>query len=290
MPAGGRPTVRSRRLGAALKRYRLGAKLDQPQAAEVLGVHQARVSRIESGHVTARIPEIRVLLGAYGIDDPKVGAKLETLAKNANRRGWWLEHAAHLRSDYLDHISLEDDATFIREWQPSLIPGLLQVPAYAEAIITSSHVFIDPDKVTKLVEVKEDRQAKIEEREGAANYAAIIWEPVIIHSIVKPEIHQEQLAHMLEVGKRQNVTLQVLPVSAGAKAGMPSAFSCFSFDAEPIVEAVTLDNLRGSSILEAAEDLTAYSLAFDQLRSAALAPDESSRLIRRVLRNSKEEK
>lgn len=290
MPAGGRPTVRSRRLGSALKRYRLAAKLDQPQAAEVLGVHQTRVSRIEGGHVTARIVEIRALLSAYGVDDPNVSIKLEALSKKSNHRGWWLEHAAHLRADYLDHISLEDDATFIREWQPALIPGLLQVPAYAEAVITSAPSFIDPDKVSKLVKVREDRQAKIDEREGAANYAAIIWEPVITHAVVKPETHQEQLTHMLEVGKRQNVTLQVLPVSAGVKAGMPSAFSCFSFDTEPMVEAVTLDNLRGSSILEGAEDLAAYSIAFDQLRSSALGPDESAQLIRRILRSSKEQK
>ncbi|MGW3568246.1 helix-turn-helix domain-containing protein [Streptomyces sp. NPDC000941] len=289
MPAGGRPTVRSRRLGAALKRYRQSAKLDQPQAAEVLGVHQTRVSRIESGHVTARIIEIRALLSAYDVDDPRVRIKLETLAKNANRRGWWLEHAAHLRQDLLDHISLEDDATHIREWQPALIPGLLQVPAYAEAVITSNADFIDPDKVPKLVEVRGDRQARIDEKGGAANYTAIIWEPVIIHPIVKVEIHQEQLAHVLEVSKRQNVTLQVLPISAGVKATMPSAFSCFSFDAEPTVEAVTLDNLRGSSILEGTEDLTAYTLAFDQLRSAALAPEASAKLIRGVLRRSKEE-
>lgn len=281
--------MRSRRLGAALKRYRQGAKLDQPQAAEVLGVHQTRISRIESGHVTARIIEIRALLSAYGVDDPKVRTKLETLAKNANRRGWWLEHAAHLRQDYLDHISLEDDATHIREWQPALIPGLLQIPGYAEAVIDSAADFVDPGKVPKLVKVRQDRQARIEETEDAAHYTAIIWEPVIAHPAVRVDIYQEQLAHILEVGKRRNVTLQVLPISAGVKATMPSAFSCFSFDAEPTVEAVTLDNLRGSSILEGAEDLAAYSLAFDQLRSAALAPEASARLIRGVLRRSKEE-
>lgn len=290
MPAGGRPTVRSRRLGSALKRYRLAAKLDQQQAAEVIVSSATKISRIESGHVTARVVDIRLLLDAYGVTDGDLRLRLENLSKKSNHRGWWLEHAAHLRADYLDHISLEDDATFIREWQPALVPGLLQVAAYAEAVITSAPSFIDPDKVSKLVKVREDRQVKIDEREGAANYTAIIWEPVITHSVVKPEIHQEQLTHMLTVGRRQNVTLQVLPISAGVKAGMPSAFSCFSFDTEPIVEAVTLDNLRGSSILEGAEDLAAYSIAFDQLRSSALGPDESAQLIRRILRSSKEQK
>ncbi|MEW2519871.1 helix-turn-helix domain-containing protein [Actinacidiphila alni] len=288
MPAGGRPTVRSRRLGTTLRRYRQVAGLDQPQAAEIIASSQTRVSRIESGHVTARPLEIRAMLKAYGVEDPEVRPRLEDLAKSANRRGWWLEHAAHLRADYLDHISLEDDATYIREWQPTLIPGLLQVPGYAEAVITSGPGFIDPAKMPQLVKVRIDRQEKIAEREGSADYTAIIWEPAIIHPIVKPEVHQQQLTHILEVSRRQNVTLQVLPLAVGVTATMPSAFSCFSFEAEPVVEAVTLDNLRGSSILEGAEDLTAYTVAFDQLRSAAMSPEVSRRVIRDAIQTSKD--
>ncbi|MFI1731429.1 helix-turn-helix domain-containing protein [Streptomyces acidicola] len=287
MPAGGRPTVRSRRLGAALKRYRQAAKLDQPQAAEIIAAHQTRVSRIESGHVIARPIEIRTLLKAYGVDDAEVRAKLENLAKHSKKRGWWLEHAAHLRPDYLDHIALEDDATYIREWQPGLVPGLLQTLTYAEAVISAGPDYIAPEVIAQLVKVRKARQAKVEE--GGASYTTILWEAVIAHSLVSVEIHREQLAAILEVAKRKNVTVQVLPFSAGALAASTSAFSSFSFDAEPTVEAVTMENLRGTSVLEAPEDLAAYGNAFDLLRSAALAPDASIKLIRDTLRSTKED-
>jgi transcriptional regulator with XRE-family HTH domain len=287
MPAGGRPTVRSRRLGSALRNYRQAAKLDQPQAAEVIASSQARISRVESGHATPRVIEVRLLLDAYDIKDQEVRDKLEDLAKHSKNRGWWLEHAAHLRPDYLDHISLEDDATHIRAWAQALVPGLLQTPAYSESVITSGPSYVDPDRVEQLVNVRQARQAKIEE--GGAAYTAIIWEPVIIHPLVRAEVHREQLVHILEVGKRKNVTIQVLPFSAGTLAGEISAFASFSFDSEPIVEAVTLDNLRGTSILEAPEDLAAYTLAFDQLRSAALSPDASAQLFRRALQRSKDD-
>ncbi|MFI1331118.1 DUF5753 domain-containing protein [Streptomyces sp. NPDC020845] len=122
-----------------------------------------------------------------------------------------------------------------------------------------------------------------------ACYAAIIWEPVVTHPLVPRDIHFEQLKRLLEVGKRQNASIQVLPLSAGLKAGMTYPFSSFSFDRQPNVEAVAIDNLRGASILEGAEDLAAYTRAFDQLRSAALAPDASARVIRRTLRSSKED-
>ncbi|MEU3278471.1 helix-turn-helix domain-containing protein [Streptomyces antibioticus] len=287
MPAGGRPTVRSRRLGTALKQYRHAAQLDQPQAAEIIAASQARVSRLESGHVTARVIEVRLLLDAYGVTDPEVRAKLEELAKHSRNRGWWLEHAAHLRPDYVDHIALEDDATYIREWQPVLVPGLLQTPAYAAAITEGSPNYIAPDRVAQLLKVREGRQSKIEE--GGATYSAILWESVIAHPLVSAEVHREQLAALLEIARRKNVTVQVLPYSTGVLGAVTSAFSTFSFDAEPVVEAVALENLRGTSVLEGSEDLTAYANMYDLLRSSALAPDTSVQLIRGVLRSLKDD-
>ncbi|GAA1187986.1 helix-turn-helix transcriptional regulator [Streptomyces hebeiensis] len=287
MPNGGKPTVRSRRLGSALRRYRHAAQMDQEAAAEAIAASAAKISRMESGHVSCRVIDVRLLMAAYGETDRAKVARLEELAKTSNRRGWWLEHAAHLRPDYLDHISLEDDATYIREWQPVMFPGLLQTSAYAEAAIAAGLSYVAPERIEKLIKVREARQAKIDE--GGAIYTAIIWEPVIRHSLVDMDIHRQQLTRTLEVGERKNVTVQVLPFAAGAKAGMTSAFASFSFGSEPTVEAVTLDNLRGTSILEAPDDLTAYANAFDQLRSAALAPEASARLIREVLRSSKED-
>ncbi|MFH9826898.1 helix-turn-helix domain-containing protein [Streptomyces bobili] len=287
MPAGGRPTVRSRRLGTALRQYRQAAKLDQPQAAEVIASSQARISRVESGHATPRVIEVRLLLDAYGVTDSEVRAKLEDLAKNSKNRGWWLEHAEHLRADYVDHIALEDDATFIREWQPIMAPGLLQTPAYAQAVIAASPHYIEPERAAQLVKVRMGRQAKIEE--GGASYTAILWEAVLTQPLVSLEIHREQLSAILEVGNRKNVTVQVLPVSAGVLAGYSCAFYSFSFDDEPTVEAVAMDNLRGTSVLEGAEDLAAYANAFDLLRSSALTPDASAKLIRGILRSLKED-
>ncbi|WP_367669070.1 DUF5753 domain-containing protein [Streptomyces sp. DT2A-34] len=135
--------------------------------------------------------------------------------------------------------------------------------------------------------VRESRQAKIEE--GGATYSAILWESVIAHPLVSVEIHREQLAAILEVGKRKNVTVRVLPYSAGVLGAVTSDFSAFSFDSEPVVEAVSLENLRGASVLENPEDLTAYANMYDLLRSSALAPEASAKLIRGILRSLKED-
>lgn len=135
--------------------------------------------------------------------------------------------------------------------------------------------------------VREGRQTKIQE--GGTPYTAILGEMVVAQPLVSVDIHREQLAAILEVAQRKNVTVQVLPFSAGALAATTAGFSSFSFDSEPTVDAVAIENLRGTSVLEAPEDLAAYGNMFDVLRSAALAPDASVKLIRNILRSIKED-
>ncbi|MEV4972783.1 helix-turn-helix domain-containing protein [Streptomyces scopuliridis] len=286
MPAGGKPTVRSRRFGRRMQRHRVDAGFDQSQAAAFIHGSRSKISRMEDGITTAKPAEVLLLLDRYGITDETERSHLVWLAKNSSHRGWWLNFP-ELSEGYRNHISLEDDATFIREWQTVLVPGLLQTAAYAERTSTLGPNRLPPNVVAQFVKVREERQAKIEE--GGTSYAAIVWEPVVTLSLVPDDVHREQLEHLLKAGKQGNVSLQVLPLSAGVKAGITYPFSSFSFDSQPTVEAVAIDNLRGASILEATDDLTAYARAFDQLRSDALSPDASARLIRRVLRSSKEE-
>ncbi|MFD7332275.1 helix-turn-helix domain-containing protein [Streptomyces sp. NPDC059872] len=286
MPAGGKPTVRSRRFGRRMQRHRVDAGFDQAQAAAFIHGSRSKISRMEDGITTAKPAEVLLLLDRYGVTDERERGHLVWLAKNSSHRGWWLNYP-ELSEGYRNHISLEDDATFIREWQTVLVPGLLQTTAYAERTSTLGPNQFSPDVVAQFVKVREGRQAKIEE--DGTSYAAIVWEPVVALPLVPDDVHREQLEHLLTAGKRGNVSLQVLPLSAGVKAGITYPFSSFSFDSQPTVEAVAIDNLRGASILEATDDLTAYARAFDQLRSDALSPDASARLIRRVLRSSKDE-
>ena len=286
MPAGGKPTVRSRRFGRRMQRHRLKAGFDQEQAAAFIYGSRSKISRMEDGITTAKPAEVLLLLDRYGVTDEKERDHLVWLAKNSNHRGWWLNFP-ELSDGYRNHISLEDDATSIREWQTVLVPGLLQTAGYAECASMAGPDYVSPESVARLVKVREERQAKISE--GGTRYAAVIWEPVVINQLVPDDVYVDQLEHLLKVGKRQNVTLQILPLSAGVRAGMTYPFSSFSFDSQPTVEAVAIDNLRGASILEGSDDLAAYTRAFDQLRSAALTPDASAQLIRRALRTSKED-
>ncbi|GFE14956.1 transcriptional regulator [Streptomyces glebosus] len=281
MPAGGKATVRSRRLGTALKRHREAAGLDQADGAEAILKSVSKISRLESGQTSASALEVRTLLDRYGVEDAGERARLLEWARKSNERGWWIDYQETVRPGYADHITLENDATYIRSWSPTRIPGLLQTPDYTEAVITIGPKFIPPDRVVELVKLRQERQRRI--AEGNTHFTAIIWEPAVTALTCERHVRTGQLTYLLEVSQRQNVTLQLLPITESLIAGMSGAFVAFSFGVEANVEAVTLENPANTNVVEAPEDLALYVNVFDQLRSAALSPDESAERIRQIL-------
>lgn len=281
MPAGGRPTVRSRRLGSALKRHRESAGLDQAAAAQSIMRSVTKVSRLESGQTSASALEVRTLLDCYGVDDQGERSRLEKWARSSNERGWWLDYQETVRPEYADHITLESDSTYIRSWEPALIPGLLQTAEYAESVIMSGPRFIAPERVAQLVKVRQERQRRIES--GESHFAAIIWEPALTSLTHDANVCVGQLLRLLDAGQRHNVTIQILPEWASRAAGMYGAFAAFSFGVEPNVEAVAVENIANTTVVEAPEDLALYANVFDRLRSVAMSPEESAERIRELL-------
>jgi transcriptional regulator with XRE-family HTH domain len=286
MPAGGRPTVRSRRLGGALLRHRRAARKTGAEAAEALKTSTTRISRLEGGQVTARRLEVSTLLDLYGVEDKGERKRLDDLCKVAGERGWWQDYGDVVRPGYADHISLETDATVMRVWHPSGVPGLMQTPAYAEAVISAGPQQIPNDRVAELSKVRQERQKKIED--GGATFAAIIWEPVI-HALTNGgDIGIEQLRFILESMSRRNVSVQVLPLNEEKMAVASGPFTAFSFGSEPIIEAVTLNTLTSNTVIEDPDELSVYLAAHDALRSVALGPEQTARLIRDAIRSKED--
>lgn len=283
MPQGGRTTVRSRRLGRELKDARIKAGQSQEDAAEALLCNASKISRIESGQVSARPLEVVTLLRLYGLaDDPARMQRLEGLARVSSKRGWWLDYET-IPHGYADQISLEDDATHISEWGSALIPGLCQSPKYAQKTIENGPNFVAPDETNELVEVRKRRQLRIS-AEGIY-YAATLWECAVTIPTWGHEVHEDQLRHLLTLAERSNVTIQILPMTEMAAATLAGPFSAYAFADEPAFEAVRVSNAMNTTVLEGGSDLTAYSRIYDRLRSAALSQDQSVKLIREILEN-----
>src|SRR5579863_8557243 len=282
MPVGGKPTVRSRRVGAELRRLRETAGVTTAQAAELLNCSPAKISRIENGIVSARVVDLRLLLDRYGDQDQEHRAYLERLARESNKRGWWQDYGDTIPPHYADFIGLETDASYIKTWEPTTVPGLLQTPEYARAIMLANPAMVSPDKLENFISIRQQRQARLEQGTDA-RLDAVIWEVALITTVGSDEVQRGQLARLLELMTRPNISVQVLPLEAGDQASMCGSFVMFSFGSERSVSTVFVENLTSSQYLEMDQELRGYTLVFDALRSAALSPAASATRIRQRL-------
>ncbi|WP_432110315.1 helix-turn-helix domain-containing protein [Streptomyces sp. AA1529] len=280
MPSDRRPTMRGRRLGSALRRYRLAAKLDQEHAAKALGCSTAKMSRIESGANCARVPEVRYLLDLYEVNDEATRSQLERLARSATKRGWWVNQPVPVPDKLGDYLALESDATFIRTWQTALVPGLLQTEEYTRALATANPMPRDEADVAHIVAIRQQRRQQF--LRSGARLAAVVWEPALT-SMPDPKTHRAQLLDLLWLEQQPLISLQVLPLGEWSAATSSPPFVMLSFDGEWAPSAVAQDTHQESVVMED-DDLTMpYAHAFDALRSAALTTDRTRDLLQRLV-------
>lgn len=130
------PAVRRRKLGEELRKLRDDTGLTSGEAAGLVGWHQSKVSRIETGRSGVKPADVARLLEAYGVRDPELRALLQALADSAGGAGvdWAHAYRGLLPTQYRDFISLESQARSARTLETSVVPGLLQTPAYARAV------------------------------------------------------------------------------------------------------------------------------------------------------------
>ncbi|GAA2909629.1 helix-turn-helix transcriptional regulator [Streptomyces thioluteus] len=278
------PAVRRRKLGAELRRQRELTGMTSRQAADVVGWHQSKVSRIETGSSGAKPADVARLLDAYRVSDPELRALLGALCgadsagpgdgRTGARRGWWYAYRDLLPSAYLDFISLESEASRSRTLETTVVPGLLQTPEYARAVTRAALGDPPGHQVDELVQVRMARQAVLH-RERPLELCAILDEAVLRHEVGGPGVMAEQLGHLLERAALPNVRLHVLPFSRGNHIGITGPFVIFSFPRIADLDVVVLDHLTSSLYLERKEDLRAYASAFAMLRAHALPHEES---------------
>ncbi|GAB2791300.1 helix-turn-helix domain-containing protein [Streptomyces daliensis] len=285
MPAGGRPTVRSRRLGATLRRFREAAKIDQLQAAEYIAGSKAKVSRIEAGQVSARPGDVRLMLELYGIEDRKVHQHLEQLARDSNKRGWWFEYS--VPDSFGDYVALEEDATHIRSWEPLLIPGLLQTADYTRCLVNDNPSVTDPGTADQVVKVRQERRQKVETL--GTRFAVVIGESALVTPMPSSAVHRGQLASLLQSAQESHVTLQVLPTTEWSATRCSPSFIMLSFDGEWSPTAVGQDTRGNIAVAEDPETITQYAHAFELLQATALTPAQSLDFLRRAMDDVTEE-
>lgn len=268
------PTIRRRRLGAELRRYRDSAGVTIDVVAERLGCSPSKVSRIETGHTSATPRDVKDMLDIYGINGVE-SEELVQISREARQKGWWHPFSPVLTGAY---VGLEAAARQIRAYEQQVIPGLLQTDKYAIAMIRAARLGDTDREIEQRVRVRMARQALLIQ-DDPIDLQVVLDEAVVSRPVGGDEVMRDQLLRLVEATRLPNVTLQILPFAAGAHAGMDGTFAILDFPDAEDPNVVFAENATGGLFLEKSDELSKYNSIFETIRSSALSTEESRDLI-----------
>jgi transcriptional regulator with XRE-family HTH domain len=275
MPSGTAPTVRQRRIGSALRKARDQHNLTVATAARRFGRSQGWMSMVENGLQVVSPDELADLLDFYDIEDGPLRESLLHLATHKPGR-WVRERVGRISAAALDLASLEEDAAEIRNFEPSVVPGLLQVPEYTRKLIA-----VGPAKhnAKTLVDFRLSRQ-RVLSRPDPPRYMPIIAEAVLHNQVGgDPTLMRTQMRRLSEVGRLDHVELRVLPSAASEHLWFGSPHLLISLRPPGRLTVSVIDRFAQSFFIEDENEVAAHEETFELLRSAALSRTASLKLI-----------
>ncbi|MEU1936546.1 helix-turn-helix domain-containing protein [Streptomyces coeruleorubidus] len=278
------PTLLKMLVGVQLAGFREDAGLAQDQAARAVGFSAAKLSRIESGK--GRRPptenDVRALLRLYGTDDYEASVLLKLLQR-AGEPGWWQRYDKRLMPEWFDRlVGLQEAAATIRTFEIQYVPGLLQTPAYTRAVVERGLPNAPAGEVERRVELRRHR-ARLLFRPDAPQLWAVIDESVLLRVLGSTEVMREQLAHLVDMAERPNVTLQIIPLNVTNASAPAIPVTYLRFGGLDLPDVVYLEHIKSANFLEDLDETEEYRIALDRLADEALKPRESLELLRTTM-------
>ena len=280
-----------RMIGREFAALRQKAGLTLEQVAQKVEKGRGTIARIEEGAEAVRFKtlEVKGLLDLYEAEDEVRERILQLTAETRNNRREFYYH------DYTETVlpewmklfyTLENTAEVIRRYESELVPGLLQTRRYAQQMMTTPRGFATEEQAELRVQLRLDRQSVLTKKSQPPKYEVVLNEAVLSRKIGGDEVMVEQINHLLQMSKKSNISLRVLPFSAGLHAGaVASAFSLMDFPeevGEPPLAFV--DIFTGAIYLYGAEQLSAYRLLWENLTEKTLTEEETRDFLQETLK------
>ncbi|MGH3926637.1 MAG: helix-turn-helix domain-containing protein [Pseudonocardiaceae bacterium] len=267
--------MRRRQLGRALRLLREQAGLRTEDAARELDCARSKISHMEGARNPIGKPDLDALLRLYRVDE-QTAVALEEMRREGKERGWWSTY--RLPAWLGDLVGLEADAVTERVVELELIPALLQTEDYARAVHVAAPHMPPGAEVDRRVAARMQRQKRLAEP-NALTLSAILSEAALRRVMAHPGVAAGQLQRLASDAQRPNVSLLVLPFSAGLHGSMSGSFALLDFGLEVSLDVGYQEYAAGGHLVDDQEVVRLLSDLYDALRSQALAADESLAMI-----------
>jgi transcriptional regulator with XRE-family HTH domain len=267
------PTARRRELGSMLRSLRSDTGFTTEEVAERLGVSRSKISRLENGRRGASKADIARLCELYQVNE-EYRLRLTELAAEGKQRAWW----QRLNLTYGDYVGLEAEAKSISDYGLALVPGLLQTPDYARALVRAGGPTLPPRIIDERVQARITRQRLLSSA-AAPTFVAVLDESVLHRVVGSPRVMLAQLRQLLEISRLPNVTIRIVPFEAGVVLSGVNKFIILRFALTDIPEIVFVEDLTDHRYLEEDDEVEAYNATFQRLTGLSADPDASRAMI-----------
>lgn len=244
--------------GAELRILRESREWTQTEAGDHLGWSTATVASVETARRKPPLGFGEKLDTEFGLP-----GTLSRMAAVARATHSWLDQ----------YVDLEAEATDLRIWDMRVVHGLFQTEDYARALLAAGRPRGTTDHaLERFVSERMARQA-ILRRSDPPTVTYVLSEAVLRQPVGGVAVMRAQLATLIETARLPNVTIQVLPFSAGAHPGCMGPFTVLDFTAEPPV--ALAEAMNGGRLIDTGAELADVTRFYNQMTAAALSPEAS---------------
>jgi transcriptional regulator with XRE-family HTH domain len=272
-------------LGAQLRRLRDAKGITTDEAAYAIRATHSKISRLERGRTSAKQRDVADLLSLYGVTDETVREQMLLLARLASAPGWWQQYSDVLPRWLELYVGLEEAASVIRSYEVQFVHGLMQTEDYARAVILIANAHVPAEEIDRRVAARMRRQALLA-RPDAPELWAVLDEAALRRAPDGRDIMRGQLEHLLKITELPNVTLQIVPFSAGPHAAAGGPFTILRFPEPDLPDLVYLEQLNSALYLDQPDDVTNYMTVMNQLCVQAETDAASTDMLRAILRQT----
>ena len=277
------PTVLRMLLGNQLRRLREEAGITPERAGYEIRASRSKISRMEHGRVGFKERDVADLLTLYRVTDDAIRGHMLALAEHASSQGWWARYDDVMPDWFETYVGLEQATSLIRTYELQFVPGLFQTEGYAREVTVLGHRSAPAEEIDRRVSLRIKRQ-QILSRESGPRVWAVIDESALRRPLGGREVMREQLAHLIDMAERPQVTLQVMPFDRGGHSAAGGSFSILRFAEPDLPDVVYIEQLTGALYLDRPVEIDHYREVMNSLSAEAETPADSARQLKKLLR------
>jgi transcriptional regulator with XRE-family HTH domain len=271
-------------LGARLRQLREGQQIGRRQAADAIRGSESKISRLELGRIGYKVRDVADLLTLYGMTAKAERETLLALARQASKPPWWQPYRDVVPPWFESYLSLEQDAQVIRCYEPCHLPGLLQTPDYARAVIRQGHPGARETDIERRVSLRLRRQHLVTRGQPTPQQLWVVLDEAALRRPAGSlATMRAQLRHLIDMASQPHVRIFVVPFSVGQPGAVGAPFTILRFPGELIPDLVYAEQLTGASYVEAPDEVRYYWHLMNGLATEALDPDETTQFVERLL-------